>query len=108
MSIQALIQELVTKANRHPTPIQDMNAVYQFDIEDQGSHQVKLSGGQAEYGEGAPWEAACTLQVSEEVLTKLIRGEQSPVTAMMTGKLKVKGNMGLASKLQGMLKAYQE
>ncbi|MDR6226498.1 SCP2 sterol-binding domain-containing protein [Desmospora profundinema] len=107
MSIQPLFQELVDKANQNPAGIEGVDAVFQFDLDGGGQHQVKLKEGQAEYAEGTPWEAACTLLASEDLLAKLVRGEQSPVTAMMTGKLKVKGNLGLASKLQAILKTYQ-
>ena len=45
-------------------------------------------------------EADCTISTSEENFLKIISGEQNPTTAYMTGKLKIKGDMGAAMKLQ--------
>ena len=47
--------------------------------------------------------ADCTIKLSLGDLEDLISGDLSPTTAFMTGKLKVKGNMGVAMKLQSIL-----
>ena len=41
-----------------------------------------------------------TFSTSEENFEKIVAGEQNPTTAYMTGKLKIKGDMGAAMKLQ--------
>ncbi len=41
-----------------------------------------------------------TLTMGEETLVKLVAGKLSAQMAFMTGKLKLKGNIGLAMKLQ--------
>ena len=43
-----------------------------------------------------------TFAASEESFEKIVAGEQNPTTAYMTGKLKIKGDMGAAMKLQKM------
>ncbi|MEM0994698.1 MAG: SCP2 sterol-binding domain-containing protein [Bacteroidota bacterium] len=48
-------------------------------------------------------EADCTIKTSMETLLKLQRGELNPMMATMTGKVKIKGDMGLAMKLQSLL-----
>ena len=45
-------------------------------------------------------EADVRLTASEENFNKIVAGELNPTTAYMTGKLKVKGDMGAAMKLQ--------
>ena len=45
-------------------------------------------------------DADCTFSASEESFAKIVEGEQNPTTAYMTGKLKIKGDMGAAMKLQ--------
>ena len=45
-------------------------------------------------------EADTTITTSEESFMAIVRGEQNPTTAYMTGKLKIKGDMGAAMKLQ--------
>jgi putative sterol carrier protein len=44
-------------------------------------------------------EAACTLEISTENALKMIDGELNPMMAYMTGKLKIKGDMGIAMKM---------
>ena len=58
--------------------------------------QIDLGGGDVE-GEDA------TITQSYESAAALARGELSPVTAFMTGRLKIAGNMGMILGLQGAL-----
>lgn len=48
-------------------------------------------------------EASCTISCSAETLTKLKDGSLNPMMAVMSGKVKIKGDMGLAMKLQSLL-----
>ena len=45
-------------------------------------------------------DADTTITISEDDFEQLVAGELNPMTAFMTGKLKVKGDMGAAMKLQ--------
>ncbi len=44
-------------------------------------------------------ESDCTFEVSVDNTLKLLDRELNPMTAMMLGKLKVKGDMGVAMKI---------
>ncbi|MEM9885778.1 MAG: SCP2 sterol-binding domain-containing protein [Bacteroidota bacterium] len=48
-------------------------------------------------------EADCVIKTSMETLMKLQSGKLNPMMATMTGKVKIKGDMGLAMKLQSLL-----
>ncbi len=48
-------------------------------------------------------EADCTITTKVETLDKLRKGEINPMMAVMTGKVKIKGDMGVAMKLQSLL-----
>ncbi len=76
-----------------------MNNTYVFDIEGAGAWTVAIADGTIEVREGAE-DADCTFSASSENFEKIIAGEQNPTTAYMTGKLKIKGDMGAAMKLQ--------
>ena len=45
-------------------------------------------------------DADCTIAMSVETYLKLQRGEIKPMIATLTGKIKVKGDLGLAQKLK--------
>jgi putative sterol carrier protein len=49
-------------------------------------------------------DADCTLSISADDLTKIMHGQLDATMAFMTGKLKVKGNTGIAMKLASVLK----
>lgn len=61
---------------------------------------IRIADGAIEVGSGDP--AACDVTISQDYATAaaLARGELNPVTAFMTGRLKVEGSMGLLMKLQ--------
>ena len=48
-------------------------------------------------------DADCTISMSMEDLAKLRSGDLNPMMAVMSGKIKIKGDMGLAMKLQSLL-----
>ncbi len=48
-------------------------------------------------------EADCTISVSSDVLKQLRDGEVNPMMAVMSGKIKISGDMGLAMKVQSLL-----
>ncbi|WP_422048527.1 SCP2 sterol-binding domain-containing protein [Shimia sp.] len=45
----------------------------------------------------------CTVTISADNLNKLLAGDLKPTTALMLGKLKVSGDMGVAMKLGQLL-----
>ncbi|MGH3134420.1 MAG: SCP2 sterol-binding domain-containing protein [Gaiellaceae bacterium] len=79
--------------------IAGMNNTYLFDIEGAGTWKVAIEDGAIAVSEG-DGDADCTFTASAENFEKIVSGEQNPTTAYMTGKLKIKGDMGAAMKLQ--------
>jgi len=82
-----------------PSRIAGMNNTYAFDIEGAGAWTVAIADGTITVTDGTG-DADCTFSASEESFQKIVAGEQNPTTAYMTGKLKIKGDMGAAMKLQ--------
>jgi putative sterol carrier protein len=76
-----------------------MNNTYVFDVEGAGQWTVAVDDGAVSVTEDAG-EADCTISATEETLVKIAKGEANATTAYMTGKLKIKGDMGAALKLQ--------
>ncbi len=60
---------------------------------------MRVADGSVSVAEGAQ-DADVTISASQEVFEKIVAGEQNPTSAYMTGKLKLKGDMGAAMKLQ--------
>ena len=76
-----------------------MNNSFVFDIEGAGTWKVDVADGTIKVTEGAA-DGDATIKASEETFSAIASGEQSPMTAFATGKLKVEGDMGAAMKLQ--------
>ena len=76
-----------------------MTASYKFDIDGAGSWHVDVDDGKVTVTEDGG-DADCTISTSSETFMKIAKGEQNPTAAYMSGKLKVKGDMGQAMKLQ--------
>jgi len=79
--------------------IQGMSNTYAFEIDGAGAWTVTVADGAIAVTEGTG-DADCTFSASEETFEKIVTGEQNATTAYMTGKLKIKGDMGAAMKLQ--------
>jgi putative sterol carrier protein len=82
-----------------PSKTAGMNNSYLFDIDGAGKWKVDVEDGNVKVTEGAQ-DADVTITTSEETFDKIVNGEQNATSAYMTGKLKVKGDMGAAMKLQ--------
>ena len=76
-----------------------MNNSYVFDVEGAGTWLVSVDDGRVSVTEGGG-EADCTISATQENFQKMVSGDLNPTTAYMTGKLKIKGDMGAAMKLQ--------
>ena len=96
-TVQEFFEELPSRVT--PDRIEGMKNTYVFDIEGAGVWTVAIADGVVTVTDGAG-DADCTFATSEENFEKIVAGEQNPTTAYMTGKLKIKGDMGAAMKLQ--------
>jgi putative sterol carrier protein len=96
-SVQEFFETLPSRADTSKT--EGMSNSYGFDIEGAGQWTVKVEGGLVTVAKGMA-ETDVTISASQEVFEKIIAGEQNPTSAYMTGKIKLKGDMGAAMKLQ--------
>ncbi|MBB6451863.1 putative sterol carrier protein [Salirhabdus euzebyi] len=108
MTVKAELNELVMKMNANPDHIKnEKDRVFQVNLEESGSLQIVLQDGKVEVKEGNPLEPEVTLILSEKNFSKLLKDDLNTTMAFMTGGLKVEGKLGLALKLQEILKLYQ-
>jgi putative sterol carrier protein len=85
-----------------PERARSLDASYRFDIEGAGSWRLESDGERATVTESdAP--ADLVIRADESTFLRIVRGEQSPMGAYMTGKIKVEGDMGLALRLRDIL-----
>jgi putative sterol carrier protein len=97
VSVRDFFDTLETRIDQSKTA--GMTNSYLFDIDGAGLWKVDVQDGAVKVTEGAG-DADVTITASEETFDKIVSGEQNATSAYMTGKLKVKGDMGAAMKLQ--------
>ena len=82
-----------------PAKAAGLTASYRFEIDGSGTWTVDVDDGKVTVTENGA-EADVTISSSAETFLKIANGEQNPTAAYMSGKLKIKGDMGQAMKLQ--------
>ena len=98
MSLDPIIAQFQTKMK---TP-HDFRGAVKFDLGADGSIFVDTTQkpGIVKLGDG---EATLVLTLSKDLLSGLLAGTKDPNVAYLTGKLKIKGPMGMAMKLNAFL-----
>jgi putative sterol carrier protein len=82
------------------------NATIQFDLtgENGGKWWVKIQNGTAESGKGEAENPNLTVTMDAKDYVKMSLGQLDGTAAFMQGKLKIKGDMGLAIKMQSLFR----
>jgi putative sterol carrier protein len=88
------------EANVEASKIRDLNQTYLFDVTGEGRWLVAVRDGALSVTEGWEGEADTTITTSSETFERIASGAQNPMTAYMSGKLKVSGDLSAALKLQ--------
>ncbi|HZU18164.1 MAG TPA: SCP2 sterol-binding domain-containing protein [Candidatus Dormibacteraeota bacterium] len=86
-----------------------LDATFRFDLggEQGGTWWVKVADGRAESGRGEVANPSVTLSADARDYVRIALGELDPVSAFMGGRLRIKGDMGLAIKLQTLFRRPQ-
>jgi len=87
------------EARVDPAKTAGMTNSYVFEIDGAGTWKVDVDDGNVKVAEGGG-DADATISASEETFDQIASGDLNATTAYMTGKLKIKGDMGAAMKLQ--------
>ncbi len=94
--------EIENRIKQKPEKVAGLNVTYQFDLTGE-SWTLRINNGAATVSAGPTDSPNTTFVASTEDWISIATGKLNPVTAFMQQKLKIKGDMGLAMKLQGLL-----
>ena len=99
-SARELFEELPGRID--PARTRGVRASYRFDVAGAGSWRVDVNDGEVDVAEsGEP--ADCVIHASEDDFLRVVRGDLNAVTAYMTGRVKVEGDVALATRLRELL-----
>ena len=95
--------EINERLEADPSKLAGMNAVYAFDLNGEPYH-IAIHDGKGQAGPGSVENPNITITMAPEDFVDLATGKLDGTMAFMSGKLKIKGDMGLAMKLQSILR----
>jgi len=83
-----------------------IGGVFEFDLKDSGNWYADLKNGSGAVGKGSAPSGAADVKMicSGDSFVKMFGGKLSPTAAYMTGKLKIKGDLAKAMKLERLMK----
>lgn len=95
-------EKIAQKLKDKPETSKAVNSVYEFNItgDNGGVWTVDLTREPGVVTAGATGAAKCTVTCAAPDFMNIVSGKMNPQMAFMSGKLKIKGDMGLAMKLQ--------
>ena len=104
-SIQTLMLERMPQGFS-PELAEGVTATVQFDFsqDDGGYYVVSIADGQCSVREGTIEQPDATMVASQATYLAVADGSLNPMTAFMTGKLRVSGNLPLLMQFQQMFK----
>src|SRR5258705_3604059 len=95
-------EKIVQKLKDKPETSKAVNSIYEFNItgDNGGVWTVDLTKEPGTVQAGSTGTAKCTVTCAAADFMNIVSGKMNPQMAFMSGKLKIKGDMGLAMKLQ--------
>ncbi|HLS22577.1 MAG TPA: SCP2 sterol-binding domain-containing protein [Pseudogracilibacillus sp.] len=107
MSLEQIWEQISLKTEE-TNLAEDLNASYTFHIksDEEKSYSLIFENGKAEVKFGSIEDANCYLSMNELNFKRLLTGDLNATSAFMTRRLKLKGNIGDALKLEQILKNY--
>jgi len=99
MSLESVTEQIKQKM----VMAMGLSAVVKFDFGDDGVIVADTTQSPPDISHDGDKDADCTLICSLDTFEGILSGTQDPNIAFMMGKLKVKGSMGLAMKLNAIL-----
>jgi putative sterol carrier protein len=105
--VREIFQQIDTALSNDASHAKGLEAVYQFELDGEGTYHIVFKGENSYAAEGAAEDPNCTLIMTAEDFKQMAEGNLNGTKAFMTGRLKIKGNMGLALKLQDILSSYK-
>jgi putative sterol carrier protein len=89
-------------ASSPPEEREKVNAIYEFNItgDNGGVWTVEITKDKGSVQTDSTGNAKCIVTSASPDFMNIVSGKMNPQMAFMSGKLKIKGDMGLAMKLQ--------
>ncbi len=88
----------------HNPQLEHISGSYRFDVEGAGSWHATVVRGTVTITEGMAG-ADCVIRCDENDFVRIARGQQNLITAALQGRVRIEGDLALAQKLHGFVRA---
>lgn len=95
--INSLLNDMQQRFN--PNAASGLDAIFQYDITDNGSWQIEIKDGACTINEGAVSDPNVTLSMDLDTLASVLSGETDGMQAFMNGSIQATGDVMLATQL---------
>jgi putative sterol carrier protein len=104
-TVREVFEVMKSRVESNPAKISGLTAAYQFELtgDGGGTFHAVFDQGASDIGEGPAANPGCTVTMAAPDFLAMVGGQLNPTAAFMGGKLKLKGDMGLAMKLQSLI-----
>ena len=106
MTTAEVFEEMKSRlAAKDAAQLANSQGVYQFNLtgDDAAEYTVSVADGGVEVSPGTRADAGVTITMQAEDFKALAQGSLNPMSAFMSGKLSVAGDMSMALKLQTLI-----
>lgn len=102
---EIFIGKIAEKLKSNIEKVKSINSIYEFELtgDNPETWTIDLTKDGDFVTKGASGKPNCTVSIKLDDLADIVEKKLNPQMAFMTGKLKVKGDMGLALKLGSIL-----
>ncbi|HEY5718297.1 MAG TPA: SCP2 sterol-binding domain-containing protein [Motiliproteus sp.] len=94
---KALLDSMLARFNAAAAA--DLDAVFQYHIEEGGDYYLQVADQQCQLCEGEHADPSVALSLDQETLSEILSGETDGMQAFMAGRVKADGNIMLATRL---------
>ena len=98
--VRKALKDMSSSADMEKLKGMDATILFNISGQDPGVWTVEVHDGEVAVEEGKVGSPQVTVEAASEDLVALIKGDLNPMAAFMQGRLKVKGDMSLAMKMQ--------
>src|SRR5262245_56751433 len=104
-TVKEIFDGIQGNIDKDPAKATTVGAIYQFDVTGDGGGTWVVDLKEAvKVSDGPSPKAECTITVGAQDFLDINNSKMNPQVAFMSGKLKIKGDMSKAMKLQQVLK----
>ncbi|MDO6564902.1 SCP2 sterol-binding domain-containing protein [Amphritea sp. 1_MG-2023] len=98
--IKQLFTQMVARFDRAAAA--DLEAVFQYRLDEGDTYYVVISAGQCTLSEGEHDEPSVSLLMDAETFKEVLDGDTNGMQAFMAGRIRAEGDIMLATRLEGL------